>query len=144
MKKILVAEDDHDTASEIEEVLKPLAEFIKKVHTPEDLLNAIKERPPYELVTLDLSMPGCTPERGVGFIQNILIENPQTIIVVLTGYESPSLREMAMRLGAKAFIPKSESLESVKGRKGFLAQLRDVFSATERHEETVRKIEALI
>lgn len=63
-----------------------------------------------DLVFLDLKMPG---NSGLTGLSQIRSEFPNTLIVVVSAEENPSLIVKALKLGASAFIPKSTPLEFI-------------------------------
>ncbi len=56
-----------------------------------------------DIVLTDLKMPGLS---GIELIPKIKASNPETIIVVMTGFSTVATAVEAMKLGAHDFIPK--------------------------------------
>jgi len=71
----------------------------------EALLSALSERPETALVLLDLYMPG---PNGFELLSAIRQRFPDTRVVVLTASENPEDLKTAVRLGAAAYVLKSE------------------------------------
>ena len=78
---ILVVDDNLDSAESLKEFLELDGWNVSMVHTGEDALEAYS-RQPYQLVVMDLKMPGIG---GVEAIRMILEQDPEARIVVITG-----------------------------------------------------------
>ena len=70
-----------------------------------------------DLIFMDIRLPG---ENGLTLTRKIKATHPNTIIVILTSYDKPEYREVAIRNGADRFLVKTslnpkELEELVKG-----------------------------
>ncbi|MHB8090362.1 MAG: response regulator [Syntrophales bacterium] len=75
------------------------------VHTVSSADEALRilEKERFDIVLTDLKMPGLS---GIDLIPIIKAGNPETVIVVMTGFSTVSTAVEAMKLGATDFIPK--------------------------------------
>jgi len=75
------------------------------VHTVSSADEALRtlEKERFDIVLTDLKMPGLS---GIELIPIIKAGNPETVIVVMTGFSTVSTAVEAMKLGATDFIPK--------------------------------------
>lgn len=75
------------------------------VHTVSSADEALSvlERECFDIVLTDLKMPGLS---GLELLPMIKAGNPETVIVVMTGFSTVTTAVEAMKLGANDFIPK--------------------------------------
>jgi PAS domain S-box-containing protein len=66
-----------------------------------------------EVMLLDVSMPGMD---GLEALPKVLEASPETKVVLYSGFEEHGLVEEAQRLGATAFVEKSERIETLVDR----------------------------
>lgn len=69
------------------------------------------ERESFDLVILDLKMPGLS---GMEVLKKIKEEDPKIVVVVITGYATVESAVEAMKAGAYDFIPKPFTPESLR------------------------------
>lgn len=70
----------------------------------------------FDLIFMDIKLPGAN---GLTLTQQIKAQYPETIVVVLTHYNLPEYRDMAVQSGASYFLTKSmpsEEILSVAGK----------------------------
>jgi len=72
---------------------------------------AMLERKSFDLVILDLKMPGLS---GMEVLKNIKEDNPEAMVIVITGYATVESAVEAMKKGAYDFIPKPFTPESLR------------------------------
>lgn len=70
-----------------------------------------------DLVVLDLALPPepDNPEIGMGYLERLSKESPDTAVVVITGHDQRALAVRAQQLGAKDFFGKPFDPDEVKG-----------------------------
>lgn len=78
-----------------------------------DALPAVTKEFVPQLVLLDVNMPDTPPERVIAFVRDVAGD---ARIVLYSAWEASKLRTLATRLGADAFISKSESVFSIGAR----------------------------
>lgn len=111
---IVVVDDAPDVRALVRTRLRLSGEF-KVVGEGSDGAAAValasEHRP--EVMLLDVSMPGMD---GLEALPKVLDASPATKVVLYSGFEEHGLVEEARRLGATAFVEKSERIESLVER----------------------------
>jgi len=59
-----------------------------------------------DLVFMDVRLPG---ENGLEITRRIKLQRPEIVVMILTSYDLPEYRDVAMRYGANHFIVKGSS-----------------------------------
>jgi len=69
-----------------------------------------------DLVVLDLALPPepDNPEIGMGYLERLSVESPDTAVVVITGHDQRALAVRAQQLGAEDFFGKPFDPDEVK------------------------------
>jgi DNA-binding NarL/FixJ family response regulator len=104
--KFLVA-DDHPLYREaLVSALRPLFENVDIIQSDslDSTLRALEQNTDFDLVLLDLNMPGCD-----GFYGLIRVSKdfPQVPVAVISASDSVEVVSKVMNIGAKGFIPKA-------------------------------------
>lgn len=72
-----------------------------------DGMEAMRKIPPPDIVILDLRLPDSPSDVGtLGYIRALKQIHPDAIVIVATGYSTPQIQDLAMKLGADAFADK--------------------------------------
>ena len=113
--RILVIDDEESMRDSCRQAL---ARKASRVEVAADGLTGlgILEKEAFDLVILDLKMPGLS---GMEVLNTIRQEYPEMVVVVITGYATVESAVEAMRRGAYDFLPKPftpESLRAIVGR----------------------------
>jgi DNA-binding NarL/FixJ family response regulator len=104
--KFLIA-DDHPLYREaLISALQPLFENIDIIQSDglDSTLDALQQNSDFDLVLLDLNMPGC--DNFYGLIR-VSQDFPQVPVAVISASDSVEVVSKVMNLGANGFIPKS-------------------------------------
>lgn len=112
MAKFLIA-DDHPLYREaLISALSPLFEKIDIVQADslDSTLAALQQNADFDLVLLDLNMPGC--ENFYGLIR-VTQDFSQVPVAVVSASDSPEVVSKVMNLGAKGFIPKATATPTI-------------------------------
>lgn len=107
---ILVIDDEESMR---DSCMQSLSRKGYNVETAEDGtkgLGKLKDKA-YDLVILDMKMPGLN---GMEVLKEIKRDNPDTIVIVITGYATIESAVEAMKQGAYDFIPKPFTPESLR------------------------------
>jgi DNA-binding NarL/FixJ family response regulator len=84
---------------------------IAVAHDFDSMAAALEASPDTDLVLLDLTMPGVRGFSGLLFLRS---ERPSIPVVVVSGNEDRAVIRHCMEFGAAGFIPKSNSLETMR------------------------------
>lgn len=112
MAKFLIA-DDHPLYREaLISALRPLFDNIDIVQADslDSTLEALNQHANFDLVLLDLTMPGC--ENFYGLIR-VTQDFPQLPIAVISASDSVEVVSKVMSLGAKGFISKATETQTI-------------------------------
>lgn len=111
--KFLVADDHELIRRGINHALLEL-DPSAEIHDSADAaqtLQAIDADQPYDLILLDLFMPGAT---GFDLLHSIREASPSSLVVVLSASENPEHMRQSLDAGAAGYIPKSVGLGRMK------------------------------
>ena len=99
---ILVVDDEETMRDSCQQALSQKANIVKVAEDGSTAL-AMLEKEPFDLVILDLKMPGLS---GMEVLKRIKQDDPEVMVVVITGYATIESAVEAMKSGAYDFIPK--------------------------------------
>ena len=107
---ILVMDDEETMRDSCQQALSRDG---NKVAVAEDGVKglALLERESFDLVILDLKMPGLS---GMEVLKKIKEDNPEATVIVITGYATVESAVEAMKRGAYDFIPKPFTPDSLR------------------------------
>jgi len=107
---ILVVDDEESMRDSCQQAL---SQDGNRVEAAEDGLTglAILEKESFDLVILDLKMPGMS---GMEVLKKIKEEDPEVVVVVITGYATIESAVEAMKEGAYDYIPKPFTPDSLR------------------------------
>ena len=99
---ILVIDDDEPIRDSCQQVLSKDGCRVKTAGEGDEGLRRMKEES-FDLILLDLKMPGLS---GVEVLERIKENNPEAIVIVITGYPSVQSAVQTMKLGAYDYLSK--------------------------------------
>jgi DNA-binding NtrC family response regulator len=99
---ILVVDDEEVVRQSYQRVLATARCQVETVSDGEQALRAMEARP-YDIVLLDLRMPGMD---GMAVLRTIKRRWPEDEVIVITGYPSVDTAKEAIRLGARDYLAK--------------------------------------
>ena len=108
--KVLIIEDEGDTAFLLSTILKDRQFQIEQVNTMAQAATFLEEEAP-DLVFLDNRLPDGL---GINYIEYIKDRYPEAKIVVITAHVSSSDKKKAMNKGADIFLAKPFTQEQVR------------------------------
>ena len=101
MKDILIVDDEKDSRVLLSKILKEYT--VREAEDGEEALTKIKEKTP-SLVLLDLKLPGGID--GLEVLKRIHHQNPETLVIILTGYGEVKSAVKTMKLDAYDYLAK--------------------------------------
>lgn len=111
---ILIADDHPLFRGALRQALVAAAEaqvVLTEAGSIAELQSSLDARDNWDLVLLDLNMPGAYGFSGLVLLRG---QYPQIPVVVISAQEEPSVVNRARDFGASGFIPKSSSLEEIQ------------------------------
>jgi DNA-binding NtrC family response regulator len=99
---ILVIDDDEVVRRSLRRTLADEYQHIELAWNGETGLRAMNQQP-YDVVLLDLRMPGMD---GVAVLEQIKQHWPETEVIIITGYPAVETAKQAIRLGAYDYLAK--------------------------------------
>lgn len=126
--RILVVDDEATTRISLAELLRLEGYDVSTAASGEEALELVNRTPPFDLMVLDIKMPGMD---GLQLTEVVQRHSPDTVIILLTAFGTLETAIQALRRGAHDYLlkpcPVAQILESV--RKGL----------TRRYQEQHRK-----
>ena len=131
--KVLIVDDEKDFSSALAERMTTRGLDVDTVESGEEAVGRVKDRG-YDAVVLDLAMPGMD---GIETLKQLLKDNPDLQVILLTGRATVDKGVEAVREGAVEFLEKPadidmlmEKIEKAKTRKIMLFEkkLEDTMS----------------
>jgi len=100
--RILVVDDEESMRDSCRQMLEKDGHEVKVAGDAEGALRLISEQV-FDVIILDLRMPGMD---GMELLERIRRDDPQAVVVVITGYATVQSAVEAMKKGAYDFLPK--------------------------------------
>lgn len=116
---VLIADDHKLLAESLELYLKADGGFApERAETLDEALKLVAERDGFDVVLLDLDMPGMG---GLAGLERAIAANPNGRVVLFSGQARQEAALRAMELGAAGFMPKTLSPKSLATAVRFVA-----------------------
>jgi DNA-binding response OmpR family regulator/predicted flap endonuclease-1-like 5' DNA nuclease len=110
-KNILVIDDEVAVNNNIRKILAKKGYQVEQAVTKDEALDKIQSRP-YKLVLLDLKIPGV---KGLELLKAVRDQNPETKVIIITGYATIETAVESARMGAVDYLPKPFTPNEVRG-----------------------------
>ena len=107
---ILVMEDDLSVATGLEMILSEEGYRVNLADTGMLAMQAFRQKR-FDLLVADLRLPDID---GMEVIKQVKAENPETEVIVITGYGTTATAVEAMKLGVHDFLPKPFTEDQIK------------------------------
>jgi DNA-binding NtrC family response regulator len=122
--RILVVDDEEVVCKSCDHLLSEEGHRVDTSQDPHEGL-AMAEQNPYDVLILDLKMPGIS---GMEFLRRIKAVRPETEVVMMTGYAQIATAVEAMKLGAFDYLPKPFSPDQLAVTVGKALANRELIS----------------
>lgn len=111
-RSFLIADDHWAVRKGVRETIQNLSENadICEAKSHQEVLDLLQVKDHFDLILLDLAMPGMSPHKGFAKIRARV---PTVPLVILSGTDDPSTVRDLMKAGASGFIHKSQPPEIV-------------------------------
>jgi two-component system, OmpR family, response regulator CpxR len=123
--KVLLVDDEKEFVQALSERLQMRDVGTAMVYDGEQALSVIDKEEP-EVMILDLRMPGID---GIEVLRRVKKTRPQVEVIILTGHGSEKDQELAMELGAFAYLEKPVDIQKLTG------VLREAYEKVKRDRE---------
>jgi DNA-binding response OmpR family regulator len=111
---ILVIDDEVAVNNNIRKILARKGFHVDQAVTRDEALNKIQTKP-YDLVLLDLKIPGV---KGLELLKEVRDKNPETNVIIITGYASIETAVEAARIGAIDYLAKPFTPDEIRTATG--------------------------
>lgn len=142
--RILVVDDEATTRISLAELLRLEGYDVSIAASGEDALEVIDRNPPFDLMVLDIKMPGMD---GLQLTEAVQRRSPDTVIILLTAFGTLETAIQALRRGAHDYLlkpcPVSQILESVRKGLSKRYQERQRKELVSRLEQTLSELRAI-
>ena len=108
---VLIVDDDATVRHSYRAALRAVDCRTDSATNGEQALSAMRMRP-YDVVLLDLRMPGMD---GIGVLKKMKQSWPESEVVIITGYPSVDSAKEAVRLGASDYLSKPLGPDEIVG-----------------------------
>jgi DNA-binding NtrC family response regulator len=108
--RLLVVDDEPIVGKRLKQVFGKIGIVIETYTDSAAALAAMTEKP-FDIVVTDLKMEGID---GIEVLKRVRAMNPETRVIIITGYASPDTAEQADREGVFAFLAKPFRLDELK------------------------------
>ena len=108
--RLLVVDDEPIVGKRLKQVFGKIGFEIETFTDSASALAAMAEKS-FDIVVTDLKMEGID---GIGVLKRVRVMNPETRVIIITGYASPDTAELAQQQGVFAFLAKPFRLDELK------------------------------
>lgn len=109
--RILFVDDEVDFAENMKKLLENRGYEVTALHSGDTALQALQEKDSYDMMVLDLKMPGMD---GMTTLRELKKRNLSIQTLVLTGHGDISTALEAMKLGAYDYLTKPCEIEELE------------------------------
>ncbi len=142
--RILVVDDEATTRISLAELMRLEGYDVSIAASGEDALDIIDRQSPFDLMVVDIKMPGMD---GLQLTEAVQRRSPDTVIILLTAFGTLETAIQALRRGAHDYLlkpcPVSQILESVRKGLSKRYQERQRKELVSRLEQTLSELRAI-
>ncbi|MGC9398000.1 MAG: response regulator transcription factor [Anaerolineae bacterium] len=107
---VLVVDDEAAERVTLAEALRLEDYYVTLAASGEEVLRLIKDEVPFDLVILDLKLPGID---GLQVLEALHAAKPELVVILITGYATLETAIQALRKGAYDYLLKPCSMEEI-------------------------------
>ena len=111
IERILLVDDEKEFVDTVSERLRTRGIITSVAYNGKDALEII-ENSPYEVIVLDLKMPGMN---GMEVLREIKQTHPEIEVIMLTGHGSAKEETLARELGVFEYLTKPQNIDVLGG-----------------------------
>jgi DNA-binding response OmpR family regulator len=111
MAAVLVVDDEPAIRYSVSKTLQRVGYSVQEAASGDDALEVIKAQP-FDVILTDIRMPAGLD--GVELVRRIKDQDPDSVVILMTGYPSLSTAVEALRLGAHDYLIKPSSSHDIR------------------------------
>ena len=112
-KHVLIVDDETTILIAFKKLLKSPGVEVDTAETFEEV-EAFLNKQPYDAVIADLRLSGIAGEEGLDIIRYVKERNPDTQVILMTGYGNQDIMKKAYTLGAAYYFEKPVSTNIIR------------------------------
>ena len=101
--RVLIVDDEADTCANLSDIFSDLGFYVDTAHDGQSALKLVETQPFYDIVLLDLRMPGMD---GLELYRRIKQTSAGTVALIVTAYASSGTAKSAIAAGARRVLSK--------------------------------------
>ena len=101
-KKILIVDDEVSVQRTLKRIMKRIQQECSLASSAEEARRIMKEET-FDLILCDNHLTG---ESGMGLIEHVISEYPETAVIMVSGMDDPEVAEKALEIGAYGYMIK--------------------------------------
>ena len=141
--KILIIDDNEDVLLALNLLLRPKAEKVKTMRSPERLVHAMTDfRPDLVLLDMNFTRDTVSGQEGMECLQAILKLDPGAVVIMMTAYADTEKAVQAIKAGATDFVSKPYDNDKLLATLHSAMKLRRLQADAARLQERVEALSA--
>ena len=141
--KILIIDDNEDVLLALNLLLRPKAEKVKTMRSPERLVHAMTDfRPDLVLLDMNFTRDTVSGQEGMECLQAILKLDPNSVVIMMTAYADTDKAVQAIKAGATDFVSKPYDNDKLLATLHSAMKLRRLQTDAARLQERVEALNA--
>ena len=141
--KILIIDDNEDVLLALNLLLRPKAEKVKTMRSPERLVHAMTDfRPDLVLLDMNFTRDTVSGQEGMECLQAILKLDPGAVVIMMTAYADTDKAVQAIKAGATDFVSKPYDNDKLLATLHSAMKLRRLQADAARLQERVEALSA--
>jgi two-component system response regulator MprA len=109
--RVVLADDHPDVLNAFARMLQPTCDVVASVPNGSQAIQAVIALRP-DVLVVDLMMPDMD---GLEVCRNVRDAAPDTAVIIVTAFDDAEVRKIALRDGARDFVPKAMASDRLEG-----------------------------